>query len=170
MSLSEYSRHRNVHRSHISRLASSGVLVLHRTARGKRLVDVARSDAILNDVPAVDEQPTHPAAAGQPARPSYAEARTIFMIYSAKLRRMEFEAASAKMLEREPVVRRIAEHLDACREGFAAMVDRVTPAVTAEKDVRKVRLLLREAIVAELHRLADLLGGRATASAPPEAK
>ena len=157
-----------MHRSHISRLASSGVLVLRRTTRGKRLVDVARSDAILNDVPVVEEEPTRPAAAGQPARPSYAEARTIFMIYSAKLKRMEFEAAAAKLIEREPVVRRIAEHLDACRQGLAAMVDRVTPAVAAERDVRKVRLLLYEAIVAELQRLADLLRGRPATGAPPE--
>ena len=46
MSQADYARHRKVNRSHISRLAKRGILVM----RGK-LVDVAASDAVLDDKP-----------------------------------------------------------------------------------------------------------------------
>ncbi len=91
MSQADYARHRNVNRSHISRLAKRGILVM----RGK-LVDVAASDAVLDDKP-VDQVLPDAHAAAQTARPtaeaggsvaqpgSFAQARTAEMVFRARL-------------------------------------------------------------------------------------
>ncbi len=61
MSQADYARHRNVNRSHINRLAKRGILVL----RGK-LIDVAASDAVLDDKPV---EPVLPEARGNAQTP-----------------------------------------------------------------------------------------------------
>ncbi len=87
MSQAQYARHRGVSRQHISQIAKAGVLVM----RG-RLIDVVASDAVLDDKPAIETT-----SGGQ--SPSFADARRVDMVYKAKLRRLEFEAASGKFVE-----------------------------------------------------------------------
>jgi len=106
MTQAEYARHRKVNRSHVSRLAKRGILIL----RGK-LVDVAASDAVLDDRPvAVEPNETGPSVQPQTAAEtagqqlsSYAQARLADMVYRAKLRRLDFEERSGKLLQHDEV-------------------------------------------------------------------
>lgn len=102
MSQAEYARHRKVHRSYINWLAKRGILIM----RGK-LVDVAASDAVLGNRPVeVEPQPAvntgqqrAVAEATDAAQPTtFAQARTAEMIFRARLRKLEFETKSAKLI------------------------------------------------------------------------
>src|ERR1035441_9839405 len=83
MTQAEYARHRNKSPQYIGKLYKAGILVM----RG-RLVDVAASDAVLDDKPS--EKTTMD---GQPPA-SYAQARLADMVFRAKLRRLEFDTRS----------------------------------------------------------------------------
>ena len=108
----EYARHRGVSQPYISKLAKNGVLVM----RGNK-VDFRASDMVLDDKPVedVDPPPTATsAAASLPSRPtadslpqaggaSFGQARTIEMVFRAKLRRLEFETKQGRLIEAEAV-------------------------------------------------------------------
>ena len=97
MSQSAYARHRGKSRQYISQLAQPGVLVM----RGGK-VDVEASDTVLDDRPVADvDPPSRPMriaedlSQGQPDSPgrgTFSQARTIEMVYRAKLCRLDFEA------------------------------------------------------------------------------
>ncbi len=85
MTQAQYAAHRSVSRQYISNLARRGVLVM----RG-RLVDVQASDAVLDDKPetaTINQQPT-----------SYAQDRLAREIFSAKLKKLEYEMKSGKLI------------------------------------------------------------------------
>src|SRR5215831_18578150 len=99
MTKAEYARHRKVSKPYITKLGQNGVLVMR---SGK--VDVAATDTVLDDKP-VDEVATPPPS--QPlSRPtaeslgqagsSFGQARTIEMVFRAKLRRLEFETKQGR--------------------------------------------------------------------------
>ena len=124
MTQAQYARHRNKSPQYIGKLYKAGILVM----RG-RLVDVAASDAVLDDKPSgkttMDGQP--------PA--SYAQARLADMVFRAKLRRLEFETRQGKLIEAAIV-----------KERVLAVPDKLAPEVTALTDERQVRdALKREA-------------------------
>jgi hypothetical protein len=75
MTQAEYARHRNKSPQYIGKLYKAGILVM----RG-RLVDVAASDAVLDDKP-VDRS----APEGQQPPTSYAQAKLADMVFRAKL-------------------------------------------------------------------------------------
>jgi len=164
--ISGYSRHRGVHRSYIGRLVERGLLPHVVTPRGIKLIDIAKSDLILDDMPTTDE--LHGGAGGEKQQTTYSQARIVKMVYEAKLARMQFEQRSAKLVDAEAVRVRIAEHLDALRQAFAAMADRLVPIVARESDPKRVHRLLRQALIGELHRLANLIGGHATTGGPSD--
>lgn len=169
MTLSDYARHRQCHRSHVSRLAAAGVLIMRTTPAGRKLVDVARSDAILDDVPVdVAEEETTPATAGRQPRTTFAEARTVFMVYSAKLARLSFEEKERKLIAAEDVRQRISEHLAAIRIGLDALADRLTPLLAGERDAKRVRAIMTTEIRTELVRIAAIVGRGANAGGQPE--
>ena len=150
VSQAEYARYRKVNRSHISRLAKAGVLVMR---RGK--VDVAASDAVLDDRPVAVEpsetvssaQPhTAPETVG-PQPTSYALARLADMVFRAKLRRLEFETKQGKLVEAEIVKQRWAGILVVLKERILATPDKLAPELTALTDERQVR----DALKREMH-------------------
>jgi hypothetical protein len=109
MTKAEYAKHRGVSKPYITKLAKNGVLVL----RGGK-VDVAATDTVLDDKPVDDVDPPppmqQPVGAAPPARPadglgqggaSFGPARTIEMVFRAKLRRLEFETKQGKLIEAE---------------------------------------------------------------------
>jgi len=109
MTQSEYARHRGKSRQYISRLAKAGVLVM----RGGR-IDVEATDTVLDDKPVddIDAPPSiqQPAGVASPTRPAdgqgqggatFGQARTIEMVFRAKLRRLEFETKQGKLIEAE---------------------------------------------------------------------
>jgi len=147
ISQAEYARHRGKSRQYISRLAKAGVLVM----RGGK-VDVAASDAVLDDRPDETAAAVPSPDAGQPAT-SYAQAKLADMVFRAKLRRLEFETRQGKLIEAETVKTRWASILVEIKERILAMPDRLAPEVTALTDERQVR----EALKREMYALLNLL-------------
>jgi len=161
MTMAEYSRHRNVNRSYISRLAQRGILVL----RG-RLVDVSASDAVLDDRP-VDVAPEEPAVSPQPrqapdslgAQPtsSYAQAKTVDMVFRARLRKLEFEARQRKLVDAEAARKTIGDAGRTVRDGILGIPDRLAATLAAESDQRRIHSLLRQEFLRELEGLANAI-------------
>jgi hypothetical protein len=72
---------------------------------------------------------------------------------------MEFEDRRARLIEAEAVRRLAAETMDTIRTGLEALPDKLAPALAAESDPRKVRLLFKTALVEELTRLSHQIAG-----------
>jgi hypothetical protein len=154
MTQAEYARHRQVDRSYISRLARKGILVL----RGK-LVDVAASDAVLDDKP-VDAEPQAPVNTGpQPGGPqqptSYAQAKTVEMIYRARARKLDFELRSGKLIPADEVKVKWFTLVRQIRDKLLALPAKLAPQLAALSDVREVRELLDAEITALLRALQE---------------
>lgn len=112
MTRAEYARHRGKSRQYISQLAKAGVLIM----RGGK-IDVRATDLVLDDRPVDDvteppgATPATPVAPVMPAsRPaadslggqagaSFGQARTIEMVFRAKLRRLEFETKQGRLIQ-----------------------------------------------------------------------
>jgi len=138
-----------------------------------KLVDVAASDAVLDDKPAdVDTeelvqvpQPAAPsqasanwpAADGGSAAPSYAQARIVDMTYRAKLRRLEYEKVQGKLIDAEAVRKLIADANRTLRDGLLAIPGRLAPICAAETDQKKIESLMLREIKRELVRQADAI-------------
>jgi hypothetical protein len=160
MTQAEYARHRNVNRSYISRLAKRGILVM----RGK-LVDVAASDAVLDDKP-VDVTPRETSPEPQ-ARPlpaeavggasgsSFAQARTAEMVYRARLRKLEFEIRSGKFLPTDEVKVKWYTVTRQIRDKALALPAKLAPQLAALSDVAEIRDLLEAEITAFLRGLQE---------------
>jgi hypothetical protein len=147
LSQAEYARHRGKSRQYISRLAKAGVLMM----RGGK-VDVAASDAVLDDQPEETVTAVSSPETGQPAT-SYAQAKLADMVFRAKLRRLEFETRQGKLIEADTVKTRWASILVELKERILAVPDKLAPEITALTDERQVR----EALKREMHALLNLL-------------
>ena len=160
MTMAEYSRHRKVNRSHITRLAQRGILVM----RGK-LVDVAASDAVLDDRPVdVEPQQATPPPQFRPAADSlggtgasFAQARTVEMVFRAKLRKLEFEVRQGKVIEAEVVRKSMADAGRALRDGILGLPDRLATVLAAESDPKKIHVTLKTELSRELEALANAI-------------
>jgi len=160
MTQSEYARHRGKSRQYISKLAQSGTLIM----RGGK-VDVRGSDAVLNDRPVVVEpNQAMPVVLSRPAADSlgqagasFGQARTVDMIFRAKLRRLEFEARQAELVDAEMVRKAAADALGLLREGFLGVADRLAMIIAGETDAKRVHVILKTDLTRELHRLADAI-------------
>ena len=158
MTQAEYAHHRKVNRSHVSRLAKRGILIL----RGK-LVDVAASDAVLDDRPvAVEPNETVPSAQPHtaPEMPSqqptsYAQARLAEMVYRAKLRRLDYETRSGKLIPADEVKAKWFVIARQIRDKLLAIPAKLSPQLAALADAREVRELLETEITAILRALQD---------------
>lgn len=144
MTQAEYARHRGKSRQYISRLAKAGVLVL----RGGK-VDVGASDAVLDDRPEpVSERVTAAQGDVAPAGTTFAQAKTADMVFKAKLRKMEFDLRTGKLVEAEIVKQRWSTILRLIVDRILAWPNRLAPEVAALTEERQVReAILREARV-----------------------
>ncbi len=135
MSQAEYARHRKVNRSYITRLKQAGVLVMH---GGK--IDVRATDTVLDDKPVDDVEPPAAQPPVPPAAPSsrpaadslpqaggasFGQARTIEMVFRAKLRRLEFETKQGRLIEADAVRKTIADAVRTMRDGILGLPDRL---------------------------------------------
>jgi len=181
MTQAEYARHRHKSRQYIGQLAKAGVLVM----RGGK-VDVRASDVVLDDRPVDDvEVPSRPAppmpapaphthgdgpyqpTAVTPSRAvpeslgqtstSFGQARTIEMVFRAKLRRLEFETRQGKLIEADVVRRAIATAVRAMRDGILGLPDRLATVLAAESDAKKIHVTLKTELSRELEALADAI-------------
>jgi len=162
MTQAEYARYRKVNRSYINRLAKRGILVL----RGK-LVDAAASDAVLDDRPVDFEArqstsgtetrlPTEVGAgAGVPPATSFAQARTAEMIFRARLRKLEYETKSGKLIPADEVKVQWFKLGRQIRDKLLGMPAKLAPQLAALTDTREVRELLDAEIEANLRALQD---------------
>ena len=165
VSQAEYARYRKVNRSHVSRLAKRGILVL----RGK-LVDVAASDAVLDDRPvAVEPNEASPTAQPQTATEtlgqqptSYAQARLADMVYRAKLRRLDYETRSGRLIPADEVKAKWFVIARQIRDKLLAIPAKLSPQLAAIGDAREVRELLDTEIVSILRALQDDIRYRRT--------
>lgn len=142
MTQAEYARHRGKSRQYISRLAKAGVLVMR-----ARKVDVASSDAVLDDRPEpVSERVTASPTDVAPAGTTFAQAKTADMVFKAKLRKMEYDVRMGKLVEAELVKQRWSAVLRLIVDRILAWPNRLAPEVAALTDERQVReAILREA-------------------------
>jgi hypothetical protein len=166
MTQAEYARHRRKSRQYISQLAKAGVLVM----RGGK-IDVRATDTVLDDKPVEDvhEPPAAPptAALSRPAADSlpqaggasFGQARTIEMVFRAKLRRLEFETKQARLIEAEAVRKTIAEAVRTIRDGILGLPDRLATVLAAESDAKRVHVTLKTELSRELEGLAHAIGG-----------
>ena len=161
MSQADYARHRNVNRSHISRLAKRGILVM----RGK-LVDVAASDAVLDDKPVDQVLPESPAAAqtprggadslaGGPQPGNFAQARTAEMVFRARLRKLEFETKSGRFIADRRSEGEVVHDHPPDPDKALAMPAKLAPQLAALSDVAEIRDLLDAEITAFLRGLQE---------------
>jgi hypothetical protein len=154
----EYARHRRTSRQYISRLVGRGILVM----RGK-LVDVAASDAVLDDKPVdVDPQetPARPSAGnadGGAAPGGFAQAKTAEMIYRARLRKLEYETRSGKFLQADEVKVTWFKIARQIRDKMLALPSKLAPQLAALGDLKEIRDLLDAEITATLRALQEEL-------------
>jgi len=116
--------------------------------------------------PTHGDGPYQPAAV-TPSRPapeslgqtstSFGQARTIEMVFRAKLRRLEFETRQGKLIEAEVVRRAIATAVRAMRDGILGLPDRLATVLAAESDPKRVHVTLKTELSRELEALADAL-------------
>ena len=169
MTKSEYAKHRGVSKPYITKLAKNGVLVL----RGGK-VDVRASDTVLDDKPVEDvDPPAQSSPAGSPPRAvaeplgqagaSFGQARTVEMVFRAKLRRLEFETKQGRLIEAEAVRKTIAEAVRTLRDGILGLPDRLATVLAAvlaaESDSKKVHVKMKTELSRELEALANAIGG-----------
>jgi hypothetical protein len=167
MTQAEYARHRRKSRQYISKLAKAGVLVM----RGGK-IDVRATDLVLDDRP-VEDVDAPPAAAPAGAGPltrqpgdalpqaggaSFGQARTIEMVFRAKLRRLEFETKQGRLIEAEAVRKTVADAVRALRDGILGLPDRLATVLAAESDAKKVHVTLKTELSRELEALANAVG------------
>ena len=163
MTKAEYAKHRGVSKPYISKLAKNGILVM----RGSK-VDVGATDTVLDDKPVddIDAPPPmqQPVGTAPPPRPAdgigqggatFGQARTIEMVFRAKLRRLEFETKQGKLIEAEVYRKTAANAFRAFRDSMLGIPDRVSTVVAAESDPKKVHLALKTEISRELEAAAD---------------
>lgn len=161
MSQADYARHRNVNRSYISRLAKRGILVM----RGK-LVDVAASDAVLDDKPVDQVLPEASSAAqtprggadslaGGPQPGNFAQARTAEMVFRARLRKLEFETKSGRFLPSDEVKVKWYTLTRQIRDKLLALPTKLAPQLAALSEVAEIRDLLDTEITALLRGLQE---------------
>jgi len=161
MSQADYARHRNVNRSHISRLVKRGILVM----RGK-LVDVAASDAVLDDKPVDQVLPESPAVAqtprggtdslaGGPQPGNFAQARTAEMVFRARLRKLEFETKSGRFIPTDDVKVKWYTITRQVKDKALALPAKLAPQLAALSDVAAIRDLLETEIIAFLRGLQE---------------
>jgi phage terminase Nu1 subunit (DNA packaging protein) len=151
VSQAEYARHRGVSRQYISRLAKAGVLVV----RGGK-VDVAASDAVLDDRPEkISEAATSgPVEAGAQTT-TYAQAKLADMLFRARLRKLEYETKSGKLIPTDEVKVVWFKQARQIRDKLLAMPAKLAPQLAALGEVRAVRELLDTEIEAILRGLQD---------------
>jgi hypothetical protein len=168
MSQAEYARHRRKSRQYISKLAKAGVLIM----RGGK-IDVRATDMVLDDRPVddVDSPPAaRPVSTAPPPRPpsdslpqaggaSFGQARTIEMVFRAKLRRLEFETKQGRLIEADAVRKTIADAVRSMRDGILGLPDRLATVLAAESDAKKVHVTLKTELARELEALAHAIGG-----------
>ena len=166
MTQAEYARHRRRSRQYISKLAKAGVLVM----RGGK-IDVCATDMVLDDRPVDDvDAPPAATASAPPTRPaadslpqaggaSFGQARTIEMVFRAKLRRLEFETKQGRLIEADAVRKTIADAVRSMRDGILGLPDRLATVLAAESDAKKVHVTLKTELSRELEALAHAVGG-----------
>lgn len=151
LSQAAYARRRGVSRQYVSRLVKAGVLVMH---NGQ--VDVVASDAVLNDQP-VNVSETVPGAAvetGSPAT-SYAQAKLADMVFKAKLRRLDFETRSKKLIPADEVKVAWYKLTRQVRDKVLALPSKLAPQLAALDDTKAIRDLLEGEVTALLRGLQE---------------
>ena len=158
MTKAAFAEHRSVSKPYISKLARNGILVM----RGGK-IDVQATDTVLDDKPVADtDPPSRPMRMagdlGQtPSGASFGQARTIEMVFRAKICRLTFETRVGKLIDAATVRNKIATEVRAFRDGLLGIPDRLSMILASERDVRKIRLMLDTEFKRELDRLADAL-------------
>jgi hypothetical protein len=158
MTKAAFAEHRSVSKPYISKLARNGILVM----RGGK-IDVQATDMVLDDRPVADiDPPSRPMRVagdlGQaPSGASFRQARTIEMVFRARICRLTFETRVGKLIDAATVRHKIATEVRAFRDGLLGIPDRLSMILASERDARKIRLMLDTEFNRELDRLADAL-------------
>ncbi len=149
MTQAQYARHRGKSPQYINKLAKAGVLVM----RG-RLVDAAASDAVLDDKP-------EPLPSGQQPT-TLAQARLAREVFSAKLKKLEYETRIGKLVPTDEVSIKWFTLGRQIRDRLLGMPSKLAPQLAAETDVRRVREILDAEVTLALKSLAEeIRNGRA---------
>ncbi len=153
LSQADYARHRGKSRQYISRLARAGVLVM----RGGK-VDVAASDAVLDDRPEPVSERVAAAGVASPGT-TFAQARTADMVFRAKLRKLEHDVRAGKLIPKDEVHVAAFHQARTLRDRVLSIADRVAAMLAAETDPVRVHQILSEEIRKALVELSGHHGG-----------
>lgn len=126
MTQAEYARHRGKNPQYINKLVEAGVLVM----RG-RLVDVAASDAVLDDKP--EPLPSRQ----QPA--TFAQARPARELFSAKLKKLDYETRIGKLVPTDEVSIKRFTFGQQIRARLLGMPSKLAPQLAAETGAQSAR-------------------------------
>jgi phage terminase Nu1 subunit (DNA packaging protein) len=149
MTQAQYARHRGKSPQYIGKLAKAGILVM----RG-RMVDAAASDAVLDDKP--DDAPS----GQQPT--TFAQARLAREVFSAKLKKLEYETRIGKLVPTDEVSIKWYTLGRQIRDRVLGIASKLAPQLAAETDVRRVREILDAEITLALKGLVEeIRNGRA---------
>jgi phage terminase Nu1 subunit (DNA packaging protein) len=149
MTQAQYARHRGKSPQYINKLAKAAILVM----RG-RLVDAVASDAVLDDKP-------EPLPSGQQPT-SFAQARLARELFAAKLKKLEYETRSGKLVPADEVSIQWYTLGREIRDRLLGMPSKLTPQLAAETDVRRVLEILDAEVTLALKGLAEeIRSGRA---------
>jgi hypothetical protein len=86
---------------------------------------------------------------------SFGQARTIEMVFRAKLRRLEYETKQGKLIEAGVYRKSAADAFRTFRDGLLGLPDRLATSIAAESDPKKVHLTLKNEISRELEAASD---------------
>jgi phage terminase Nu1 subunit (DNA packaging protein) len=142
MTQAQYARHRGKSPQYIGKLAKAGILVM----RG-RMADATASDAVLDDRP--DEAPV----SQQPT--TFAQARLAREVFSAKLKKLEYETRIGKLVPTDEVSIKWYTLGRQIRDRVLGIASKLAPQLAAETDVRRVREILDTEVTVILKGLAE---------------
>ena len=165
VSLREFARIKGWSPGYVSKLKSQGKLVMHTDERGKEMVDVAGSNARLND--ARDPKKDYMQEVNQSQRPGYGRApdrqpsanatfnnaRTASEVYGAKLKQLEYEERAGTLVSAQVVRDALFRKVRIARDNLFAIPARLSAQLAAETDESAIRLLL----MVELRRACEEL-------------
>ena len=157
MSLRAYARHRGVALNAIQAALASGRIQAEKEG-DKLRIDPAAADLALAENTDFSKQgrkaPGADDAASRPAPGTFASSRAEREAYQAKLKKLEFEERSGKLVDIDEVRREAFELARAVRNALTAIPDRISAQLAAEVNPHRVHELLAEEIRKALEELA----------------
>lgn len=181
MSMREYARFRGVSHTAVQKAVKEGRIRIRKDGRiNRKKADAEWKENTLAPPAQKEEKPKSQTATPGPDRfadeedlddegTTFSQARTAKELYLARLRKLEFEEKSGKLVDANAVRRAQFSLLRTIRDQLLELPDRLADELAAEDDPMEVRDLFMAELRSILSELADDLAGRGEESGQAEA-